>query len=458
MKNRWIKTSIALLLAIVIFAVPAMGDNGAAEIGNKINGMMDLIKTYYYKDANTDELIDGAVKGMFGTLDKHSTYFNEKEYKDFFSSVSGEFGGIGIVVEKKDRITVVSPIEGTPAFKAGFKPGDEIIYVNDIDISSYSLEEAVKLMRGEPGTKVRVGVSRKGEAEIIYYNIVREIIKINPIKYEIKEDNIGYIKITQFNGNVYTRMKEALDEMNTKNVEGIVIDLRDNPGGFLNEVVNICKLLIPKGPIVYIDYKNNRESYYSDLAAAPYKLVVLVNDGSASASEIMAGAIKDSGAGILIGEKTYGKGSVQSVMSLPGGGGIKITTAHYLTPSEFALDGVGIEPHIEVKALDLSSIDKEFSPIKCNRSLKYLTVGLDVQGVQQRLIKLGYSIKDADGVYRNDTKLAVKKFETDYELTSDGILNVKEQEELKKLFEEAIKKEDVQLDRAIEEIRKLINQ
>lgn len=457
LNKRSLKIGIALLLVIALFTMPMLAETSATEIGNTISSMVNIIKAYFYKDVDSDSLLVGALKGMFSTLDKHSEYFTKDEFKEFFSSVSGEFGGIGIVVEKKTHITVVSPLEGTPGERLGFRTGDEIIFVDDTDISEFSLEAAVKLMRGEPGTNVRLGVKRKGVAEIMYIDVVRELIKINPIKYEVKEDNIGYIKISQFNGNVYSKMKDALKEMETKKVQGIVIDLRNNPGGLLDEVVEICKLLVPKGPIVHIDYKNNRETYRSTLEKAPYKLVVLVNGGSASASEIMAGAVKDSGAGIVVGEKTYGKGSVQSILNLIGGAGVKITTAHYLTPSEFALDGIGITPDIEVKPANTAEVLAEYSPIKADRTIRtHLQVGLDVQGVQQRLIALGYSIKNADGVYRTETKNAVKKFEEDQKLEIDGIFKPLEQEELLRIFEETLSKQDPQLEKAIQEIKNLI--
>lgn len=456
MKKTRLNVLIAIILIVAIFAVPVLADDTTTQLADKLNDLMNIIKGRYYKDVNVDDLVNGAIKGMFEVLDPHSTYFTQEEYEDFFSNISGEFGGLGIVIEKKDHITVVSPIEGTPAFKAGFRAGDEIIYVDEIDISDYTLEAGVDLMRGDAGTEVRIGVKRRGTENLIYFDIVREIIKINPITYEIKEGNIGYIKITQFNGNVYNKIKLALEEMKASGVKGIVIDVRSNPGGLLSEVVNISKMLIPEGPIVHIDYKNNRETYKSELKEAPYKLAVLVNGGSASASEILAGAVKDSGAGILVGEKTYGKGSVQSVLQLVGGGGLKITTAHYLTPSEFALDGIGLTPDIEVASNNISNLDKEYSPIKGNRSLRYISIGLDVQGLQQRLQKLGYNLRKADGVFRGDTKKAVMSFEEDYNLEVDGVLTIVEQEELEYQFEQFVVNEDPQLERAIEEVIKMI--
>ncbi|MFZ5351270.1 MAG: S41 family peptidase [Bacillota bacterium] len=460
MNKRRLKLGLIVILILSLIAIPVIAEETASEIGEKIYSFIQIIKEVYYKDVDSDKLVEAAIKGMFQSLDPHSEYYNQKEYSEFIADVSGEFGGVGIVVEKKDHITVVAPIEGTPGERHGFKPGDEIIFVDDTDISDYSLEAAVDLIRGEPGTTVRLGIMRKGSAEIIYIDVVREIIKVNPVKFEIKEDNIGYIRISQFNEQSFTKFKEALEHMNENNVKGIIIDVRNNPGGFLDEVTNICKQLIPAGPIVHIDYKDSRETISAALPKAPYKIVVLMNEGSASASEILAGAVKDSGTGILVGEKTYGKGTVQSIFPLfgAGAGGIKVTTAQYLTPSEYALDGKGIEPDVKVSAETPDYIEKNYSPIKADRNLKSVTVGLDVQGAQQRLQKLGYEIKEADGIYKYDTRLVVMQFEKDNKLTVDGILEPEEQQELIRLFDEAMAKEDVQLDAAMEEMRKLLNE
>lgn len=443
---------------IFTFTTPGgEGDTAKSEAAQKIETMMGIIKDNYYKDVKDEDLIRGALKGMFEVLDPHSTYFTAEEYDKFMNDITGEIVGIGVTIEKKeDGITVVAPIEGTPAYKAGLKTGDKILEVNGTDISGYDSDKAASLIRGEAGTKVKIGIRRDGVQGIQYFELVREQIKINPVKYEIKEGNVGYIRITEFNENTFVNVKKAVDEFKAKGVKGVIIDLRGNPGGLLDQVVDVCKLLIPEGPIVKIQVKNQIvDTYSSELKAAPFKLVVLVDGGSASASEIMAGAIKDSKTGILVGEKTYGKGTVQNTMRINGQDGIKITIANYLTPSGFSLDGIGLTPDIEVKAAN-SAATGEYAPIKGDRTLKSGIIGLDVLGMQQRLKALGYDIKNPDGIFGEGTKVAVLSFQKGNNLKQDADMDANDLKTLQNKFTEAIGKADPQLDRAMAEIQKML--
>lgn len=455
MKKRW-KSIIAIVLTLSLLSSPVMADDGTSTLLNKITNLIQIIQTYYYKEVKVSDLIDGAIKGMFGALDKHSTYYTPKEYESFTTNMTGEFGGLGIYIEKKDDyIQVVSPIKGTPADRAGIKAGDIIRYVDGKDMKGYSTEQGAALMKGTPGTKVTIGIQRAGVANIIYIELTRELIKINPVEYEIMPDNIGLIKISQFNGNVYDNVAKALNEFKAKNVKGIILDVRNNPGGILDEVIDICKLLIPKGPIVSIQYKNQpTEVYSSELASAPYKLVVLINEGSASASEILAAAIKESGTGKLVGTKTYGKGTVQSVLKLTDGSGMKITVANYLTPKGFSLDGVGIIPDFEVQNV-VVDLDKEFIAIDGKRAMKLNLVGLDVLGLQQRLKKLGYFAVTPDGVYGKTTQTAVKKFQKDNKLKEDGIVDADDLKILQAKIA-ALYNKDAQMEKAITELKKMM--
>ena len=455
-RKSW-KLLIAIVLTVALVAAPVLADDSISELAKRITSIVNLIQSNYYRDVKAEDLVNGALKGMFQVLDKHSTYFTPEEYTSFSTSLSGEFSGIGVYIEKKDGyITVISPIEGSPAFKAGLKAGDRIITVDDKDIKGYETDQAASLIKGPTGSKVRLGILREGAANTLNFELVRETIKINPVKYEIKDENIGFVRITQFNGNVYSEMQKAVTSFKEKKVKGVIIDLRGNPGGLLNEVIEIARILVPKGPVVHIEYKGSqRETYRSNLTAAPFKIVVLIDEGSASASEILAGAIKESGTGKLVGTKTYGKGTVQTVMGLPGNAGAKITIANYLTPSGFSLDGKGIHPDIEVKAMNVVEAEREYAPIKGNRSLKLKLIGLDVYGMQQRLNKLGYKVPE-DGIYEASTRNAVLKFQKDNKLKQDGTFDGDDLKILNAKFDQYLSAQDPQMDRAISEIKKMV--
>lgn len=466
MKIKHIKSILAMIIVFVVltatvtadtsfsFTTPGSAESQQSEASLKIEQMMQIIKEDYYKDVKEEDLVNGAIKGMLETLDPHSTFFTEEEYNEFMSDINGEIVGIGVQIEKKDDgITVVAPIEGSPAYNAGLKTGDKIVSVDDVDISGFTADKAASLIRGEEGTDVRIGISRDGVAGIVYYELVRELIEINPVKFEIKDGNIGYLRITEFNDNTSENVATAIKAFTDAGVKDVVIDLRGNPGGLLDEVVEVCRLLIPKGPIVKIQVKNEiKETFESNLDKAPFRLAVLVDGGSASASEIMAGAIKDSKTGILIGEKTYGKGTVQHTMRLQGGGGAKLTIANYLTPSGFSLDGIGLTPDIEVKESTASTT--EFASIKGDRSLKSGIIGLDVLGLQQRLNAIGYTIEKQDGVFGGMTKTAVLAFQKDNKLAQDASIEADDIKVLQNKLEAKLQKNDLQLERAMEELKK----
>lgn len=456
MKKSW-KSIIAIVLVLSMLSVPVLADGTTSTLLKRLDNLITIIQTYYYKDVKVSDLIDGAIKGMFGALDKHSTYFTPEEYKGFTSNITGEFAGVGIYIENSDDyIRVISAIKDTPGFRAGILPGDLIVDVDGKDIKGYATEQAAVLMKGQVGTKVKIGIRREGVADIIFMDITREIIKINPVEYEILPDNIGFIKITQFNGHVVENLNKAMAEFKAKDVKGLVIDVRNNPGGLLDEVIEVCQQLIPKGPIVSIKYKNKpQETYSSTLAKAPYKIVMLVNEGSASASEIMAAAIKESNTGKLVGTKTYGKGTVQTVLTLTDGSGLKITIANYLTPKGFSLDGIGIMPDFEVQNTTADAIS-EYAPINVGKSVKLKDVSLDVLGLQQRLKALGYKVDSLDGVFGRGTLTTVQKFQADNKLKLDGSMDADDIKVLNAKFESLTGSKDAQLDKAVEELKNML--
>ena len=323
------------------------------------NYMGEITDLELYKGAlhkileDNPDLLEEAVKGMFEQLDEHSTYFTEEEYITFSTSIDGEFGGIGIQVSAKDGyVVVIAPIDDTPGDRAGIKPGDRIIYVDGTDITGWDIDKAVSLMRGEKDTLVRLGIKRPGRDDIIYFDIMRDIIKINPVSYKIIEDtDIGYLRISQFNANANEYVEEALEYFDNNNINKLIIDIRNNPGGRLDQAVAIADHFVPKGkPIVYTESKNKpRQTFLSKIDNKDYDIVVLVNEGSASASEILAGAIKDNKTGTIVGTRSFGKGSVQQIFPLSIEGAVKMTMAIYLTPNEIVIDKEGVIPDVFVK-------------------------------------------------------------------------------------------------------------
>lgn len=328
-----------------------------------IYDVFSLLKKRYVKDIDTETLVEGAIKGMTESLgDPYSVYMNPSDFEDFIISVNGSFEGVGLSLgydEETGSIVVIAPIEGTPAHKAGILPKDRIIKVNNVDLKGRNIDDAVKLMRGKKGTKVTLYIKREGNDEILKFDLVRDNIKFKTVRHEILDDNIGYIKITSFDSETGIEFEKTIDALEKNDVKGIILDLRNNPGGSLQESVHVADRILGKGVIVStkVRYKNTVEEYHSDERKLSLPLVVLINENSASASEIVAGAIQDYKAGTLVGTKTFGKGSVQELEPFSDGSGLKLTIARYYTPNGRCIDGVGIEPDVKVK------LDKDANPL-----------------------------------------------------------------------------------------------
>ena len=316
----------------------------------KILGIYSLINKSYVNDVVSDKLVAGMIKGMVESLgDEHSIYLDKKMYQEMLMKTEGYFGGVGIVLGVKDKdLTVVAPIEDTPGFLAGIKPGDIIVAIDQINVKDLSLEEAVNKIRGEQGSTVVLSIKRA--EEIKDYILNRSNIEIKTVKGEILDNNVGYIRIAMFSEKTATELNKVYQELINKGATAFVLDLRSNPGGLLQASVAAANLFVPQGPVVSVVHKDgSKEVYSSNLASINYPLAVLINGGSASAAEILAGAIKDTNAGTLIGTKSYGKGSVQGVIPIGNAEAIKLTIAKYYTPSNVSIDGVGIEPNIIVE-------------------------------------------------------------------------------------------------------------
>jgi len=447
MKRRLVSLGLVLMLILSSFSVYAEEETVDTDL---IDEIINLIEGYHYYDVDKEDLVNGAYKGILEVLDKHSVYFTEEEYTDFISGINGEFIGIGVYIEPIDEyIKVVSPIEGMPADLAGLKSGDIITHVDGKSMKDYSFQEGNKMILGEEGTPVTLTINRAGK--VFDVTIIRKLIVIPDVKYEMLDDKVGYLKIIQFGDGVASEVDQAILSLQQAGMESIVIDLRSNPGGYLDQVVTLADWFIEAGdPILHVDYRTFTDSdYYAKKSALNIPTAVLVNEGTASASEILAGAIKNNNEGVVIGTTTYGKGTVQSLLTLTDGSALKLTTAEYLTAFKVPVNNIGIEPDIIVELEEKEDLD--FAPMRMS-SLKYLgKEGLDVYGAQQRLDYLDYDV-DINGIYDMKTAMALFAFQSTHGLRKNALYK----ETQDKLEEEVIKRqesEDPQLDKALEWIK-----
>jgi carboxyl-terminal processing protease len=370
MRNReriiWI-----VLVGILLVVTTASGINNWIQAGNTektyvqlrlFNEVFNLLRTEYYDEskAQAEQLIPGAINGMIKALgDPHTSYFSKEHFDELKTDTKGEFGGLGIVIGLRDEwITVISPIDDTPAYRAGIMAGDRIVEIDGESTDGFTTMDAVKLLRGEVGTKVTIKVKRRSKDEPIPFTITRGVIKLETVKSTVIDDHIGYIRISQFSEPTADAMRTHMGELQEKGIDSMIVDLRNNPGGLLSSAIEISDMFLSDGIIVSTkgrDPSQNQVFRASGLTAIPdIPLIVMVNEGSASGSEIFAGAIKDNRRGILVGQKTFGKGSVQTVRELPEGAGIRITTALYYTPEGGSIHEKGIAPNEEVESVDIT--------------------------------------------------------------------------------------------------------
>lgn len=316
--------------------------------------VLSAVKRNYVEDVTEKDLIYGAIKGMLRSLDPHSAFMPPTAYKEMQVETKGEFGGIGIQIAIKNEVlTVIAPIEDTPAWAAGISAGDKILKINGEPTADMALHDAVSKMRGPKGTEVTITVFREGWKASKDIKLVRDIIKMKSVKSRVLENDVGYVKITQFQERTAIDLAASLKELSGKGVNSLVLDFRNNPGGLLHIAVDVAGQFMPEGSlVVYIKGRNGEKTEYRTRSGGHIfgkPMVVLVNEGSASASEIVAGALKDTKRAIVMGMKTFGKGSVQSVIPLSDGSGLRLTTAKYYTPSGTSIQNTGITPDIEVK-------------------------------------------------------------------------------------------------------------
>ncbi len=465
---------IVLLISVMMVFLSYTSLTFAAEEEKEafLNEQMDFMKRLIlYIEANHSDVIDykelvnGAFDGMFESLDPYSTYFSEREsLDDFVESVSGEYNGIGVIIEaKENRCVIVSPIFDTPAYKAGIISGDVVVEVDEQDVTALSTEKIVSLLRGKPGTKVNVGIKREGTNDILRFEITRETIKMSSVNHEMKENGIGYIRILSFDSNTGDEFKEALTNLRKEDAKALIIDLRDNGGGYINTALEVAEEIIPEGPIMHFEKQGEiTDTYYSETPQIDLPVVVLVNGGTASASEILAGAVQDTDTGIIIGTKTFGKGSAQQSTNLNNGGGMKLTVAHFMTPDKNKIHGAGITPDIMMQNNNSQELEellekvKLFVPMIEDKKSGLNEKGLDVYGAQQRLKLIGYSDVEATGIMDEITFNAVKHFQSAQGLYSYGIIDYTTKESLNQEVAEYAEnlKEDAQLEKAIEILTK----
>jgi carboxyl-terminal processing protease len=370
------RKSLIIFLSIIIiislrYEVLAQDYNSFS----KFEEIYYLIKNYYVEDTETDELINGAINGMIETLDPFSSYLLPDEYDDMKLEFDGHFSGIGIVITiRNEELTIVSPIKDTPGERIGLESGDIIKDIDGISTKDMSIDKAVSLMRGDEGTEVVLTIKREKEDEPLEFTIIRDDIEIPYVESEMQTDEIGYIIISQFAKDVGIKVEKTIKELISQGSKALILDLRNNPGGLLNEAIKVASNFIDNGIVVSVGQRDgSKKNFYTDnrINAVDLPMVVLINGGSASASEIVSGAIQDLERGKLIGTKSFGKGTVQSVIPLQDGSALRLTTARYYTPSGRFIHDKGIEPNIEI------DINKECnSDIQLEEAIDYLETQL----------------------------------------------------------------------------------
>lgn len=335
------------------------------ELFNKV---LYLIESQYYREVDTEKLIEGAMNGMMNTLDPHSAFLDRDIFAKMQEETSGEFGGLGIEVTQKDGLLVIiTPIEDSPAYKAGIKPGDKIVEINHESMVGVSLEQAIDHLRGKTKSKIILGIAREGLDGIKNFELTREIVYLKPVKYELLNDNYAYIRLTQFQKKSAEYIIEAILKMRAQikdkaGLKGIVLDLRSNPGGLLDEAVDVSSIFLKDGIVVSTEGRDpkNKEIRYvkkSGHKELDVPMVVLINGSTASASEIVSGALQDSKRAIIMGAQSFGKGSVQSVAKIDDQIGVKLTIAQYMTPSGKKIQAVGIRPDVLIDEVEAEFVD-----------------------------------------------------------------------------------------------------
>lgn len=450
---------VFLSAGITTFAL-AFGKEKVVSVGTdrpefkKFYDAYDTLNNGYFKKVNQQKLIDGAINGMVTSLDDpYSDYMSNDEAKNFKSTISSSFEGIGAEIQEKDgHILIVSPIKRSPAEKAGLKPNDMILAVDGKSLQGMSSTQAVTLIRGKKGTKVELTIQRAGSDTPVKTSIVRDTIPIETVYGEMVGDGIAKVQITSFSTNTSKELVTTLTDLQKKGMKGLVLDLRQNPGGLLDQAITISSMFVPKGKVIVKEQDRNgkiKEVYSQNSGNPDLPLVVLIDSGSASASEITAAALKESAGVPLVGEKSFGKGTVQTTADFSDGSDLKYTIAKWLTPDGNWIHKKGIKPDVAVSLPDYASLPI----INPDKALSVSSSSQDVITAQKMLKAIGYDPGREDGFFDEKTKEAVIAFEKAQNLPEDGVLKGNSTLKLMELTRDKIKANDTQLQKAIEVLK-----
>jgi len=411
--------------------------------------VLDVLSESYVEEVSVEELVNAAIQGMVDKLgDPQTSFLDEENWEEMMIKATGAFSGIGIeITSSANYITIIAPIKGTPGERAGLLAGDRILEVDGRDLTGASIMEAVKLIRGPEGTKVNLKIQREGVAEPLAFEIVRGNIQRPSVFPKMLEKSIGYLQLTTFGEQTSHDFRAALLDLENQGLRGLILDLRGNPGGLLNEAIKVARELLPAGPITHVVDRNDKiiNTYHSYGVVKPYPIVVLVDGGSASAAEIIAGALQDSGAGILVGTTTYGKATVQQLEELPGNTGLRYTVAKYRTPNGRDINEVGLEPDVVVELPDIffaarHPLTVDLQPGDKNNNVLFL---------QKKLHRLGYKVEE-NSLFDGATERAVRAFQRSQSLPESGRVHYETRRSLRGEIDKLLEQSDAQKQKAVE--------
>lgn len=430
-------------------------NNETADSMQKINKAYQLIVNNYVDNIDKEELEEGAIKGMLSVLgDPYSVYMDKEMAQQFEQALDSSFEGIGAEISTEEgKVIIVSPIKESPAEKAGIKPNDQIVSVNGESVEGTDLQEVIQKIRGEKGTKVELEIVRQGVESPIRFSITRDEVPQITVHSEVKKEageNIGYVEITSFSEDTATEFTASLKELEQEGIAGLIIDVRGNPGGMLTSVNSILEeLVVSDKPFVQIEHRDGeREQFFSDLQKEKeYPVAVLIDNGSASASEILAGALKEAENYTLIGEKTFGKGTVQQAMPMDDGSKIKLTLYKWLTPDGNWIHQKGIEPNLEVEKTALY----QTHPLQIEETLRRENNNEQVQFAQEILTSIGYRTDRQDGYFSSQTETAVKAFQGQNDIPVTGMIDESTAAKMQEVVRSEMQKDenDIQLQTAL---------
>ena len=412
------KVAFSLMLSGCLSFSSAYATDSSSKQAQEFTDSIQMVKDVYVEDVPDSQLFEGAMKGMLEQLDPHSTYLNEKEYQELKNMSEGEFSGVGLeVVMKKNVIYVITPLDTSPAQKAGILPGDYIIKIDDQAVTGLSLDEAVDLMRGKPGTSVHLVIAREGQKEPLHFDLTRAPLELDSVKGEILDKDYGYIRISSFQAETGKKLEGVLTQLaaqtSTGKLKGVVLDLRNNPGGLLDEAIDVSDIFldvntVPYDKTIVTTRGKNAEMQSVGKVTTPDRtggvpVVVLINHGTASAAEIVAAALQDDNRAILVGTRTFGKGSVQTVIPLlDGKTAVKLTTARYYTPKGTAIQAIGVTPDVPVEQVNVAEVKEENNFIDSESSL---AGHLKAENEQPAPVDTTFLDKDKNPLVKKDFQL-----------------------------------------------------